>query len=126
MQRARIAAFLAVAALVVALFARGQAPSNPAIVASGRYQLVAATAEDYGDSGSRIASQQLYMLDTATGKVWRHVPSGPFKTTTGKPAFTPEMFVSVFIDQLDGSVPEQMQRTVDYFEKHPAIPVSPR
>jgi len=59
-------------------------------------------------------------------QVWRHVPSGLLKTPTGKPGFTPEMFVSVFVEQLDGSVRDQLQKTMDYFEKHPATPIQPR
>ena len=126
MQRGRIAVFLVAAAMVLTLSAHGQTSSSPAEATPGRYQLVAANAEDFDDSGRRVTAQQLFMLDTATGKVWRHVASGPFKTPTGKPGFTPEMFVSVFVEQLDGSVPDQLQKTVDYFEKHPATPVSPR
>ena len=66
------------------------------------------------------------MLDTATGKVWDYAPSGPFSTPTGKPGFTPEMLVRVFVDELEGTVSDQMQKTVDYFEKHPATPIPPK
>jgi hypothetical protein len=65
------------------------------------------------------------MLDTATGKVWSYIPSGPFTTQSGKPGFTPEMFGRVFIDELEGSIPDQLQKATEYFEKHPAIPFCP-
>jgi hypothetical protein len=66
----------------------------------------------------------MFMLDTMTGKVWDYVPSGPLTTPTGKPGFTPEMLVHVFVEELEGSVPELMQKTVDYYEKHPATPTT--
>jgi hypothetical protein len=66
------------------------------------------------------------MLDTTNGKVWGYVPSAPLTTPTGKPGFTPDMLVRVFVDELEGTVPDELQKTVDYYEKHPATPITPK
>jgi hypothetical protein len=68
----------------------------------------------------------MFMLDTMTGKVWNYVPAGDFTTPTGKPAFSPEMLVRVFVDELEGTVPDLMQKTVEYYEKHPATRITPK
>jgi hypothetical protein len=36
------------------------------------------------------------------------------------------MFGRIFIDELEGSIPDQIQKATEYFEKHPAIPVPPK
>jgi len=125
MSLTRIARVVASGALIIGTWCAAQTPSNRSESAPSRYQLFAASAEDFSESGARITTQQLFMVDTATGKVWRHVPSGPVKTQSGKPGFTPEAFVSVFVDQLEGNLADQMQKTVEYFEKHPATPIPP-
>jgi len=127
MRLARICMIAAIGALITVALTRAQSESNaksePAT--TGRYQLVAATVVGFGNSAT-TAEQRVFMLDTVTGKVWSYVPSGPFTTPAGKPAFTPEMLVRVFVDEIEGSVPDQMQKTVDYFEKHPAMPMPPK
>ena len=88
-------------------------------------KLLAATAQGFSANGATTLEQRVFMLDTATGKVWSYIPSGPFTTQSGKPGFTPEMF-GIFIDELEGSIPDQIQKATEYFEKHPAIPVPPK
>jgi hypothetical protein len=124
MQTARKIAIAATVVLTVVVLAWGQSASNEKTLTSGRYQLIAATVQL--GSGAPAAEQHMFMLDTMTGKVWNYVPAGGFTTPTGKPALSPEMLVRVFVDELEGTVPDLMQKTVDYYEKHPATRITPR
>jgi len=108
----------------IVVLAWEQNTSNEKTQTPGRYQLIAATVQL--GSGAPAAEQHMFMLDTMTGKVWNYVPAGDFTTPTGKPAFSPEMLVRVFVDELEGTVPELMQKTVDYYEKHPATRITPK
>ena len=114
------------AVLFLAAFASGQGGDAEKSATPNRYQLLAATVQGFQPNGTTDVEQRVFMVDTETGKVWSYVPSGPFSTPSGNPGFTPEMFVRVFVDGLEGSVPEQMQRAVEYYDKHPATPVPPR
>jgi hypothetical protein len=126
MQTARKIAIAATAILIVVVLAWGQSTPNERTPTPGRYQLIAAPVPGQVGSGAPATEQHMFMLDTMTGKVWSYVPASDFTTPSGKPAFSPEMLVHVFVDELEGTVPDLMQRTVDYFEKHPAVRTTPR
>jgi len=124
MPRTRIIAITATAVLTFVAIAWGQSTSNEKTLTQGRYQLFAATVQL--GAGAPAAEQHMFMLDTMTGKVWSFVPAGNFTTPTGKPGFTPQMLVRVFVEELEGTVSDLMQKTVDYYEKNPATPIKPK
>lgn len=128
MQKARIIGIAMTALLVVVALAWGQSTPNENIATAGRYQLVAATVQGQVSMNAPVMPEQhMFMIDTATGKVWHYVPSGPFKTPRGNPGFTPDMLVRVLpVEGLEGSVQESMQKAVEYFDKNPATPITPK
>lgn len=124
MRPTRIIAIAATAVLIIAALAWGQSTSNEKTLTQGRYQLFAATVQL--GAGAPAAEQDVFMLDTMTGKVWSYVPAGDFKTPTGKPAISPQIFGRIFVDELEGNIPDLVKKTVDYYQKNPAPPITPR
>ena len=128
MRRIQIVAIGVTAILTIVALARGQNTSteNPAI--PGRYQLFAATTLGQDSLNAPVKSEpDMFMIDTATGKVWHYVPSGPFKTPRGNPGFTPDLFRRVLpVEGLEGDFSQSMQQTIEYFDKNPATPITPK
>jgi hypothetical protein len=113
--------------LTIVVLTWGQSTPNDKTTTQGRYQLIAGPTLGFdATSGQTTTEQHMFMLDTSTGKAWEYVASGPFTTPSGKPGFTGQMFVRIFIDELEETVPDHMQKTVEYFDKHPATRISPK
>jgi hypothetical protein len=84
--------------VLLALFAiplQGQKPSAAPSLDQGRYQLLPVTL------GERGGSQQLFLLDSQTGRVWRYRPES-MQGTIPKPEFTPEAFIPIAIWKATG------------------------
>jgi hypothetical protein len=98
------------AVLFLALFAmplQGQKPSTVPSIDQGRYQLLAVPLDDpypasIGSSNARkSASQQLFLFDSQTGRVWHYRPESftgtlsDFAKSSSGAAFAPEAFVPI-------------------------------
>jgi hypothetical protein len=66
-----------------------------------RYQLIQAKAQLPNQAGTTTAFDDLFMLDTQTGQVWRWQASDSMRTTGGT-LKAQQHFESVFVDKLDG------------------------
>jgi len=114
--------------LIVVALTRGQSASNANTSMPGRYKLVAATVQGQDSLNAPVTAEpHMFMVNTITGEVWHYVPSGPFRTPKGNPGFTPDMFRRVLpVEGLEGSIPESMQKAIEYFDKNPATPINPK
>jgi hypothetical protein len=96
---------LTLTAIVLHGQTRGTASSTATPVANGRYQLLSAIVyEPAGAEGKEHADfNDLFLLDTASGRIWEHGPGFHFKTPSGKEGNLPSYFSEVEVDGLTAS-----------------------
>ena len=112
----RIACLVITLALCISCFAQDSVPAHNA-----RYMLFAANVPTVDDGhGNLPVQQQLFLLDTATGKVWQFHPDAQIQDQNGtkKIAFS-EMFSPVFVAQSDS---EAAQHAIDAVKN--AMPIA--
>lgn len=69
----------------------------------GRYQMLAVKAPSYNTAGSISAFEEVFMLDTATGRVWKYEPQGKCDNDGTACLFAlPDFFKAVDVDHLNG------------------------
>ena len=82
----------------------------------GRYHLVAAKAPGPSTSGSIVAWDELFLYDSATGRVWRYEPSTYLGGKDDPNRLSVDAyFTEVTVDNLHGSHDEDMQRSLNWY-----------
>lgn len=97
------------AVLLLCMASSGQSAANKTDVSpdAPRFQLIQAKAQMANRAGSTTAFDDLFLLDTKTGKVWRWAERYEQKDATGT-LIVPQHFDPVFVDGLEGKIADRV------------------